>query len=490
MRKLLLALILFAGAAAAQTRVWPMPGKSPLITFRIVFTTGAASDPAEKPGVAHLTAAMLAEGGTGDLAYKQIVDMLYPLATRVSYQVDKEMTTFSAVTHADNVDRFYQIFRAMLLEPGWREDDLRRLRDEAINFLRVGLRGANDEELGKEVLYNVIYEGHPYGRHNAGTVSSLEKITLDDLKRFYRQHYTQANLMIGLAGGYTPKFLARIKQDFKALPAEKQFPARITAPKPIERTRAVIVEKDTRSVAYSIGFPISVVRSDADYVPLLVAQTYLGQHRQSGGRLYQRMRELRGLNYGDYAYIEYFPEGMFRFEPSPNLARHQQIFQIWIRPVEPPTAHFALRLALYELDKLVKEGISEQDFQQTRDFLLKYVNLLMKTKSAELGYRLDSLFYGLDDYRGYLENMLKKISRAWVNNAIKTHLRADRLVIVAVSKDAEELKKRLASGEPSPMTYNAAKPDEILQEDKVVERWNLGLRPEDISIIPVEKVFE
>ena len=59
------------------------------------------------------------------------------------------------------------------------------------------------------------------------------------------------------------------------------------------------------------------------------------------------MREKRGLNYGDYAYIEYFPLGMYLMEPPPNVARSQQIFQIWIRPVEPPTAKFALRLALY-----------------------------------------------------------------------------------------------------------------------------------------------
>ena len=67
------------------------------------------------------------------------------------------------------------------------------------------------------------------------------------------------------------------------------------------------------------------------------------------------MREKRGLNYGDYAYIEYFPRGMFLMEPPPNLARHYQIFQVWIRPVEPPTAKFALRLALFELDKLAEE---------------------------------------------------------------------------------------------------------------------------------------
>ena len=38
-------------------------------------------------------------------------------------------------------------------------------------------------------------------------------------------------------------------------------------------------------------------------------QSYFGPHRVSGGRLFQRIREMRGINYGDYAYIEYFPRG-------------------------------------------------------------------------------------------------------------------------------------------------------------------------------------
>ena len=50
--KSLLAMFLLASAAFAQMRVVDMPGKSPLVTFRIVFTTGAAADPADKPGLA------------------------------------------------------------------------------------------------------------------------------------------------------------------------------------------------------------------------------------------------------------------------------------------------------------------------------------------------------------------------------------------------------------------------------------------------------
>ena len=56
------------------------------------------------------------------------------------------------------------------------------------------------------------------------------------------------------------------------------------------------------------------------------------------------------MNYGDYAYIEAFPRGMFQFFPDPNIARQRQIFEIWIRPVVPVNAHMALRIALHELD--------------------------------------------------------------------------------------------------------------------------------------------
>ena len=89
---------------------------------------------------------------------------------------------------------------------------------------------------------------------------------------------------------------------------------------------------------------------------------------------------------------------MFQFEPDPNIARQQQIFQIWIRPVEPQNANFTLRAALYEYDKLVKNGLSKEDFEGTRQFLTKYVNILTQTKDDELGYALDSRYYGIPGF--------------------------------------------------------------------------------------------
>jgi zinc protease len=315
-------------------------------------------------------------------------------------------------------------------------------------------------------------------------------MTVADLQRFYAANFTRSNLVIGLAGGYPEGFLEQVKNDFAKLPAGKSAAVSLPAPKTLRGIRMTMVEKNTRSVAYSIGFPIDVKRGGRDYPALLVAQSYLGQHRLSGGRLYERMRQARGLNYGDYAYIEYFPRGMFQFEPDPNLARRQQIFQVWIRPVEPATAQFSLRLAMYELDRFTKEGMSPEAFERTRTFLTKYVNLLMKTKRAELGYAIDSGFYGIPEYNAYLKQSLAKLTVDDVNHAIRKHLRTTDLVIVAVAKNCQDLKAKLVANEPSPMKYNSPKPQEVLDEDKIVERWKLDLKPEAVRIVPVDTVFE
>jgi len=482
--------VLAVATMHAESRVVELPGKSPLVTIRLVFTTGAASDPADKPGAAALTAQMLGNGGTKTLTYKQITDALYPMASGIEAYSDKEMTTFVGQTHIDNLDRFYALMRDAVLNPGWRDEDFTRVRDDQVNALRISLRGNNDEELGKEVLYNVLYSGHPYGHENLGTASALQKMAVADLRAFYRQHYTRANLVIGLAGGYPAGFAARVKKDFAALPEGTSDRFDLPQPAVLTHSQAVLVEKDTRSVAWSLGFPIDVKRGDPDFAALLVAQSWFGQHRESGGDLYDRMRELRGLNYGDYAYIEYFPRGMFQFQPNPNLARHRQIFQIWIRPVEPPNAVFALRLAMFELDKLVKNGISQANFEKTRSFLSKYVNILTKTKSAELGYAIDSAYYGMPAYNEYLKAALAKLTVDDVNRAVKKYLRADRLQIAGISKDTAALKAALVSPAASPMHYNSAKPQDILDEDKRVEVWPIGLKADDVRIVPVGEVFE
>ena len=221
--------------------------------------TGSANDPKGKEGLASLTAALLAEGGTRAKTYAQITDAMYPMATSFSWQVDKEMTVFSGTTHVDNLEKYYSLIREMLLDPGFRDDDFQRLKEDAINYLKTSLRSGNDEELGKEVLYTMIYPAsHPYGHQNMGTVSALDALTLKDVRDFYQTNYTRANLVIGLAGGYPADFPKRVEADFAKLPTGPidQLTAKLTqlSPAPANLSARASHRSESRATVPSSVF--------------------------------------------------------------------------------------------------------------------------------------------------------------------------------------------------------------------------------------------
>jgi zinc protease len=407
--------------------------------FIRVFHTGSIDDPPGQEGLASLTAALMAGGATKSRGYKQILEDCFEMATGVEEQTDKELTVFYGSAHADHEERFGAIFNECIDEPAFTKEDFARVKDEHLNFLRVELGGNNDEELAKELLYERIYAGHPYQHHCMGTVAGLEAITLDDVRAFHAQHFQQSG-------------------------AKKPVPA----PNPIEGMRVKLHEKpEARSVAISFGHPIPVTRGHADYPALLVAQAWLGQHR-NGGRLFDQIREVRGLNYGDYAYLEYFPRGMYQFEPDPCLARQQQIFQVWIRPVVWEKSHFAVRLALHEIASLQAIGLSAEDFERTRLFLRKYSKLLVKTNSLRERYAIDSAFYGTLEYTEYIDRSLQAVTLDQVNAAARKYLSVDNFQLVAVGPRMKEWAELLQSGAPTPITYEISVPDQVLAEHEIV----------------------
>jgi zinc protease len=472
--------------AAMSTVLQPSPG-NPLVAVRLVFRTGSVDDPKGKEGLAALVATMVGKGGSKAQAYADAVEALYPLAADIHVRADKEVTVVEGVVHRDNVDAYTKLLLERVLEPRFAEDDFARNRQDAIDAIAKTLRGNDDENLGKQAMGQAVYgAAHPYGRPTLGTVKGLEAITLDDVKKFWSTHWTRDRLIVGVGGGYPEGYVEKLTGALGKLPAKGAAAAKI--PPAQKGGRMVIVDKSARATAISIGRAIAVTRSDNDFYPLYLAASYLGEHRTFNGVLMNHMRGVRGMNYGDYAYVEQFTQQGGSAFPLPNIPRKGQHFEIWIRPVPPANAGFALREAIYETDKLIREGIPQAGFDATKEYLLNHAPLLTQDVSRRLGYGIDAVIYG-KDLQKELAARLPKMTKADVDKAIKKHLAVKDLSVGIVADKGTELKKTLEGTAPTPMNYDTkGTPEAILEEDKLIEKFPLP--PSPITVVPVDQIFE
>ena len=134
-----------------------------------------------------------------------------------------------------------------------------------------------------------------------------------------------------------------------------------------------------------------------------------------------------------------------------------------------------------ELEVLVEQGLSEEDFEATRDFLLSYTKLYAQTPASRLGYLMDSRFYGRDDYLLELDQLLKNLTLEQVNAAIRKYWQVENMFVTIITdvSEAQPLADSLVNNLSSPMSYSNVMlqglSDEIKQEDLLVADYPLNI---------------
>lgn len=475
----------FAAHAPMEVIRLPVPNK-PIVSLRLVFRAGSVDDPAGKEGLTSLTGSILEEGGTAELDSAQLIQALYPMAAELSIRTDKELTVVQGRVHRDHLDRFLKIFTDVLLAPRLDPREFERLRQDHLNAVTSSLRNEDDERLGKVALDSLMYAGHPYRHYEVGTVAGLQAITLEDVRAHWKNVFTQDRLLIGLAGAVDDALVQQVTTRLSALPKTGIARAELPAA-PAVHGKVIIVKKQTLSTAISMGSSYGVRRGDPDFFPLFFAMSYLGEHRQSNGVLFNQLRELRGLNYGNYAYAEAHQQEGYSTLPATNVARAQQHFSLWIRPVEPAAAMFATRGAQHFFEELVQNGIPQERFDVSRQFLGGFTRLWEQTDQRRLGWAIDSRLYGTPDFLDAYRTALTTLTPAQVHAALAQHYSNDRLNYAFVTQDAEGLKKLLTEQPPTPLQYKSEKPAELLAVDQLIAARKLPLDPESIQIVDAQE---
>ncbi len=271
---------------------------NPIISLDLAFRGGAALDPRGKEGLAGFVAATIDEGA-GPYDSQAFQRRLEELAVRLSFDAGQDSVTGSLRTLTENRAAAFELLRLALTAPRFDPEPVERIRNQIVTGL---VRDADDPGyIAATALRRLLFPDHPYGRPSEGTPESLARITAEDLRRFVAERFGRDRLIVGVAGDITPDELGRLLDaTFLDLPAS----APIDLPSDIEPRATgdlVVVERDIPQTVVAFGQG-GLRRDDPDFYAAHLVNHILGGGSFSS-RLYQDVREQRGLAYSVYTYL-------------------------------------------------------------------------------------------------------------------------------------------------------------------------------------------
>jgi zinc protease len=272
---------------------WVVRVPSPLIAVDFSIDGGSAQDPPDKPGVANL-AADLWDDGAGDLDAKAFQDRLERKSIELGFSASRDHIRGSLRTLTVNRDEAFDDLRLALTKPRFDPDAVERARVQLISRLQRQTTSPND--LASRAWWQTAFPNHPYGRPVSGTVESVARITIDDLKSYTKRVLARATLKIAVVGDIDSATLGPLlDRTFGELPAAPELTpvADVTLQ---GLGRRIVIPLDVPQAVVTFGTQ-GIKRSDPDFMAAYIVNYILGGGAFSS-RLYQEVREKRGLAYG------------------------------------------------------------------------------------------------------------------------------------------------------------------------------------------------
>ena len=341
------------------------------VTMGILVGTGASVETDEEDGISHFIEHMQFKGTHKRNAF-EISDAFDRIGAQVNAFTGKDLTCYYSKCTFDHTANCFELLSDLFLNSTFPESEMER--EKGVVCEEISMNEDTPEDLALDLLANAFYGNRNYGRNILGTVENVRSFTVQNLLDYKKARYCPQNIVISFAGGIDIQTAQSLVETyFKDLECgvfqERKLIVETTS-------KSIVKNKPIEQMHIAIAYP-SLYRGDEreDYISGL--NGILGGSMSA--RLFQEVREKRGLAYSVYSYVSAFSQGAT-----------QNIYA----GVNPSCVNEAYD-AICEVVKTMKSGgITEDEFLRSREQMK--ASMLFSNESSNsqmLLYGKNMLYY-------------------------------------------------------------------------------------------------
>jgi len=395
----------------------------PIVNWSLTMRQGSLVEPADKDGLANLTAAMVRRGFKGT-TFDQLNETLEANAITLEVADGGDNTRISGSSLSEKLPQAMQLMRSLLREPAFEETEFAKLKSQTLSGIKLGLN--NPANVAEQELDLALYGDTALGRYTLP--KHIEAITLADVKAFYDQIYRPTGAVLVISGDikfedaviYANKFFAGWEQS-KLPVAEYQLP------QPPAKRRIILIDRpDAKQANIRLGIRAYDIKNDDKFAGQLA-----GQLLSSGisSRLGRYVRAEKGYAYSVWGF----------FQPTRQAGQFEGGLDTRLE-----TTADAVEAMFKVFSDLRTAPVNEQELTEAK--LRVAGGMLMQTQTIQqqAGRRLDVVLndYPLDYYDVYPAR-IAKVTAAEIQAVAGKYIKDDQMTIVVVAP-AEVVKEPLS----------------------------------------------
>lgn len=314
------------------------------VTMGILVGTGAGVETDKEDGISHFIEHMQFKGTQKRNAF-EISDAFDRIGAQVNAFTGKDLTCYYSKCTSDHTADCFELLSDLFLNATYPEEEMER--EKGVICEEISMNEDTPEDLCLDLLANAFYGKENYGRNILGSARNVKGFTFDDVQKYKRARYCPENIVISFAGGVDMATAQSLVETYFGRLEKGAFENR--KPNIIKQHLSLVKQKPIEQMHIAIAYP-SVCRGDEREDMVSAINGIFGGSMSA--RLFQEVREKRGLAYSVYSYISSFPE-----------AATQNVYA-GVNPAKADEAYQAIQDVVASLKK---DGITEDEFLRSRE---------------------------------------------------------------------------------------------------------------------------